>query len=682
LLCTASLCYAQPFTRQIDAIPVTIGGVAVSQPFAGGVNAPKHEFADIDSDGDLDLFIADNDNNIDYYRNDGTSQTADFKLCRNCITLPPFLFWFLFVDLNGDGKLDLCTDDSTNGVRYYRNDGTVQNQNFTLEISRMLDSAGNPMNAGFSSIPDFVDIDGDSLIDFLSSNSLDGSVNFYKNIGTTSSPLFKFVTGSFEGITVIGDTCISLGLQKKALHGAGALHFADVDGNGTNDMFYGDLFSHGVFFMQNTGTSTEPNLVCNTNRYPDPSLETIGFNQPSLKDIDDDGDLDLFVGVLNNMDRRGFWFYRNNGTPSLPSFQFVTKDYLSTIDVGANAQPALVDIDSNGTLDMFIGSLDGALWYFKNVGTPSMPSFDIVDTMFAGISGNYTYAPVFVDIDADSDKDLFVGRFDGRIKFYRNDGSSTPPQFIAVASPVDTINVLQNAVPTFVDYEGDGDMDLFVGKANGQISFYVNNGDAVNFQPVFIEANFIGVDVGDNSKPAFADIDNDGDPDFFVGNSDGGIARYEFVGPRNIPVFTLRDTHFADTDPLREASPAFADIDTDGDLDLFVGSSKGGLHFYRNDLMTGVEYSPVIPTSITLAQNYPNPFNPTTNIEYQTSSIGFVSLKVLDIFGRQIAVLVDEPQPMGRYKITWDGGNFPSGVYYYRLLTNNSMVIQKMLLLK
>ena len=166
------------------------------QPFIGGINTPQHEFIDVDGDGDLDLFIFDNDLHVDYYRNEGTARVPDFRLCTTCSVLPSFQYWFLFVDLNGDGKVDLCTDDSSNGVRFYRNDGTLQNPDFVLQTLQMLDSAGNPVNAGFSSIPVFVDIDGDRRIDFLSSNSLDGSINFYKNIGTTFSPLLP--PGEYE----------------------------------------------------------------------------------------------------------------------------------------------------------------------------------------------------------------------------------------------------------------------------------------------------------------------------------------------------------------------------------------------------------------------------------------------------------------------------------------------------
>lgn len=88
------------------------------------------------------------------------------------------------------------------------------------------------------------------------------------------------------------------------------------------------------------------------------------------------------------------------------------------------------------------------------------------------------------------------------------------------------------------------------------------------------------------------------------------------------------------------------------------------------------------PTSFHLFQNYPNPFNPTTNISFRISEFGHVSLKVFDILGREVAVLVDEEKPAGSYTVTFDAEELPSGVYYYQIQTGGVAEAKKMMLIK
>ena len=83
-----------------------------------------------------------------------------------------------------------------------------------------------------------------------------------------------------------------------------------------------------------------------------------------------------------------------------------------------------------------------------------------------------------------------------------------------------------------------------------------------------------------------------------------------------------------------------------------------------------------------LYQNYPNPFNPSTTINYQISTAGIVSLKVYDILGREVAVLVNEEKPAGSYKVEFNAGNLSSGIYFYKLRTNNYTKIMKLVLIK
>ena len=85
---------------------------------------------------------------------------------------------------------------------------------------------------------------------------------------------------------------------------------------------------------------------------------------------------------------------------------------------------------------------------------------------------------------------------------------------------------------------------------------------------------------------------------------------------------------------------------------------------------TGTE----IPSRFSLSQNYPNPFNPVTIINYELPTAGLVKMVIYDILGREIKVLINEKQSAGKYKVEFDGSNFPSGVYFYRLAAGDPSV--------
>ena len=87
-------------------------------------------------------------------------------------------------------------------------------------------------------------------------------------------------------------------------------------------------------------------------------------------------------------------------------------------------------------------------------------------------------------------------------------------------------------------------------------------------------------------------------------------------------------------------------------------------------------------TEYALEQNYPNPFNPSTNLKYQIPQDGFVTLKVYDILGKEIATLVNEEKSSGRYEVNFNASSLASGVYLYRLNVNDYIDVKKMILLK
>ncbi len=89
-----------------------------------------------------------------------------------------------------------------------------------------------------------------------------------------------------------------------------------------------------------------------------------------------------------------------------------------------------------------------------------------------------------------------------------------------------------------------------------------------------------------------------------------------------------------------------------------------------------------LPGGLILFDNYPNPFNPTTRISFQIAAVSEITLKVVDVLGREVGTLVDGVRSPGVYTVRWEGSSYPSGVYFYRLQSKNFVATKKMLLIK
>ena len=282
------------------------------------------------------------------------------------------------------------------------------------------------------------------------------------------------------------------------------------------------------------------------------------------------------------------------------ALQTGTNNPLNGVSVGYYSEPAFVDIDGDGDKDAFVGDVYGTVHYFKNTGTASAPVF-VEQTGGANplnaVAVGYGSAPAFVDIDGDGDQDLFVGAADGTVSYYKNTGTSTVPVFVAqtgVNNPLNSISVASYAFPSFVDIDNDGDQDAFIGQDNGTIIYYKNTGTST--APVFtvqagVSNPLNGVDIGYYSAPAFVDIDGDGDKDAFIGEAYGTLYYYKNTGTAAAPVFVAQT---GANNPLNGVDigflsvPTFVDIDGDGDQDLFIGEEYGTIIYYKNT-------SPLLP---------------------------------------------------------------------------------------
>ena len=103
---------------------------------------------------------------------------------------------------------------------------------------------------------------------------------------------------------------------------------------------------------------------------------------------------------------------------------------------------------------------------------------------------------------------------------------------------------------------------------------------------------------------------------------------------------------------------------------------------YGNLLVSVENESTFNSLTFSLAQNYPNPFNPVTSIQFAISNSQFVSIKVYDVLGKEIATLVNEQKPAGEYNVEFNGTGLPSGIYFYQLRAGNFVETKKMVLLR
>ena len=565
---------SQPvFTERTDAAN-PLAGIDV-----GHYSTPA--FADLDGDGDLDLVVGEGAGSLHYYENTGSHSQPDFTertgaadpvdgINVDDVSIPTF------VDLDGDGDLDLVVGEWDGILNYYENTGTRSQPDFTERTG-----AANPLagiDVGDYRTPTFTDLDGDGDLDLIV-GEWNGTLDYYENTGTRSQPDFTERTGAanpFAGID-----------KDYAIFPA----FADLDDDGDLDLVVGKDVGY-LYYYENTGTRTEGD-----------------FNPYSLKE--DNGDAvagvntqytmsvgDVFQGTLNN----------TTGDEENPIFGVRVEDH---------NMPAFADLDGDGDLDLVVSEYhltrderDGTLHYYENTGSHSQPTFTErtgADNPLEGLDMDYRSAPTFADLDGDGDPDLVVGNLYGNLYYYENIGSRSQPAFTETSganNPLDGIVVEWGAAPAFADLDGDGDLDLVVGEHDGILRYYENIGTPG--QPTFTEHSgadnpLDGVDMGKNAvlMPTFADLDGDGDLDLVVGENEGILHYYENTGTGSQPVFTERTgaaNPLAGIDVGGNSTPTFADLDDDGDLDLVVGEWDGVLNYYENTgNRTSADFNPYSP---------------------------------------------------------------------------------------
>ncbi|MDC2890436.1 FG-GAP repeat domain-containing protein [Psychrosphaera algicola] len=190
------------------------------------------------------------------------------------------------------------------------------------------------------------------------------------------------------------------------------------------------------------------------------------------------------------------------------------------------------------------------------------------------------------DINDDNLVDLVVGQSDGQLAVYINNASAMLDWQSTANGALAQFDVGSDAVPFAADLDNDGDNDLLVGNQSGFLSYFENttDGGALTFVSKIGRENpgrFI--DVGAGARPTLVDADNDLDFDLYITNSDGELFYYENTGSVSNAVFELQNQTLIDLSLVGNVlGLAFADLDTDGDVDLLVGSDSGRLIYYKN----------------------------------------------------------------------------------------------------
>lgn len=353
---------------------------------------------------------------------------------------------------------------------------------------------------------------------------------------------------------------------------------------------------------------------------------------PAIGDVDGDGKLDLlafnppgsqvqwysFAGDCDSL----FWRLENAcwgefAEGGLSSDIFLnTSCFTSTGNAGthnglhAGSALAIADFDNDGLQDLVLGDLNtNNLVYLHNGGVPAFASMDgVVNNFPAGQPVNLRrfVAPFFLDLDLDGDLDLLAapndlaeGRNVNQLWRYEN---TSPGAMNLIRREEDwlvggMLDVGERANPAFADVNADGQPDMIVGQAgfrenNGQgrsgLFLYLNTGTVGNPAFDLLNDNWLNLPALFNPplsaiRPAFADVDQDGDEDMVLGDREGQLHLFiNTAAPGAAALFTLTSANWLTLDVGEYAAPAFGDLDGDGLLDLLIGNAAGTFTLLQN----------------------------------------------------------------------------------------------------
>jgi hypothetical protein len=446
----------------------------------------------------------------------------------------------------------------------------------------------------------------------------------------------------------------------------------------------------------------------------------------ALADYDNDGNLDIFLAGMSDVDWFPSLLYRNISPVSGPlAFEELSEQagIFSVYGLGMIGG-FWGDYDGDGDQDIFVTNWQATPdFLYRNEGDGTFSDVTL-DMGMEDAIGNTRFA-VWGDFDNDCDLDIFIGRTKWAeapnmdiSQLYRNDGS--------LFTEIESARLISKEIYgiSTADYDNDGDLDIHLLNAAGTDFLLRNDGD-FSFVNVVEDAGLAEIEapggwgmmgIDDRGCPTWADWDVDGDLDillpaevgvkpFLMQNNGGndnnwlqlkltGIqSNRSAVGARIIAITDglkqMREIHVGTgySSPPLDVHFGFGQrtaIDSliirwpSGIIDVLTNVAVNQiLSIEEGSGSTGVDIAEMKINTFELYQNYPNPFNPTTSINFTLQSTNRVELKIFNSMGQSIRTFQSKTLHSGTHSIEWDGKNdfgndVVSGIYFYKLKASDS----------